>query len=120
MANAKSPCDGRANGGSVYAPRQPFKIEIQQPETSAVTRIVYPDEVATSTGLREGAVMEVLVNSYERNPVAHQQCHDRDQRQRNRGDGQRDRSPAVILGEAGEDRQKDQLAGGGARPSICR
>lgn len=34
----------------------------------------FPDEIHSATALREGAVCQVLVNAYERNPVARKKC----------------------------------------------
>jgi 5-methylcytosine-specific restriction protein A len=42
-------------------------------EGAAVT-VMFPDEVASPTGLIEGAVRRVSVNAYERNPVAREAC----------------------------------------------
>ncbi len=35
---------------------------------------IFPDEICSATPLNEGAVCQVLVNAYERNPVARKKC----------------------------------------------
>ena len=55
--------DEKIDGSSAYKPLTPSAV------------IVFPDEVEEeSKGLPEGAVFKRLVNAYERNPEARQQC----------------------------------------------
>ena len=71
--------DGRADGGSFYASTHPDAEEETQrsaPSSGDTNGSLFPDEVDRSSQLWEGAVSQVLVNRYERNPVARQQCLD--------------------------------------------
>lgn len=71
--------DGRAEGGSLYAPTQSDTEEETRRGASSsgdTNGSLFPDEVDRSFQLWEGAVSQVLVNRYERNPVARQQCLD--------------------------------------------
>lgn len=45
-------------------------VEIAEVETEEV----YPDEVSKNESLLEGSARQVLINAYERNPIARQQC----------------------------------------------
>jgi hypothetical protein len=71
--------DGRTEGRLPPQPTPARSGPPEQDETEGDASvpgevISCPDEVGTSAGLTEGAVQGVLVNRYERNPEARQEC----------------------------------------------
>jgi len=67
--------DGRADGHSMYSPRRRGAVAMNASEPPLPsTSIKYPDEVPTGSSLWEGLTTQILVNKYERNPIARQRC----------------------------------------------
>jgi len=56
-----------------YIKTKEIRDEIQRALNETYEKIVYPDEIENQT-LSEGAKKQVIVNAYERNPKARQEC----------------------------------------------
>lgn len=61
------------SGASVKKRREVYNRYFQLINSNTIEPI-YPDEVDTETEYSEGKVKKVLVNSYERNPIARKKC----------------------------------------------
>jgi len=61
------------SGASVKKRREVYNRYFQLINSNTIEPI-YPDEVDTETEYSEGKVKKVLVNSYERNPIARKRC----------------------------------------------
>jgi hypothetical protein len=60
--------------GTAEADYQKWLDDVVQISQGSQPSAVFPDEVATTEGYREGAVRSVRVNAYERNPEARARC----------------------------------------------
>ena len=87
------------------------------PVRAALTRTVRVRRAApvTGAGLGTYARRPVRREAHVRRVVAQQQPHEGDDGERGQGHGDGGRAPAVGLDHPGEQRQEDQLAGGGGR-----
>jgi len=59
--------------GMRYIKTEEIQQEILRTLNNITTQIIYPDEIENQT-LSEGAKKQVIVNAYERNPKARQEC----------------------------------------------
>ena len=59
--------------GMRYIKTEEIQQEILRALNNITTQIIYPDEIENQT-LSEGAKKQVIVNAYERNPKARQEC----------------------------------------------